>query len=254
MGNNCCSSRGNNIKTSQIGISEPEITLVLRLSRIDPPITHPCVERYDWREISQFLKANNYNVDAAFESILDDINWRIDNLPITKEQHSDILITREIFVFRHDVKNHPVIVIRPFYSDTQPMSLNFCLYLTYFFENIQPSLKGFKRKITLLIDFNNNLLNENAISVIWGFMKEHYPNRIFQILVIQASIVRLPEESRAILRKIPTLSIFDSNFKANIIKFIDPENLMEEYGGLRQYYFKGNDDGVLPQKNISNQI
>lgn len=77
-------------------------------------------------------------------------------------------------------------------------------------------------------------------------MESHYPNRISQILIVQTNLDNLSEKSRNRLRRIKKLNIFDSTFRTNILKFIDPENLMSEYGGLKTYFFKGADYGQLP--------
>jgi|688.fasta_scaffold2777257_1 hypothetical protein len=68
----CCSQREKQLTTMGTLLSD-ETRLAKRLSQLDPPIKHPVIKRYDWSEIGKFLEEAEYNEDAAFRNILEDI-------------------------------------------------------------------------------------------------------------------------------------------------------------------------------------
>lgn len=68
----CCSQREK--PPSSIGsLLNNETRLAMRLSQLEPPIKHSVIKRYDWSEISKFLEEAEFNEDAAFRNILEDI-------------------------------------------------------------------------------------------------------------------------------------------------------------------------------------
>lgn len=68
----CCSQREKQLSSMGSLLNE-ETQLAMRLFNLNPPIKHPVIKRYDWSEIRKFLEEAEFNEDAAFRNILEDI-------------------------------------------------------------------------------------------------------------------------------------------------------------------------------------
>lgn len=237
-----CCSRGNELLTKK-SITSAEEQLALRLLSLEPSIDHNIIQTYTWKRLRKFLKANKYNVELSLKAVVSDINWKIKHLPISFERWQSILKTKRIFLFEKDSQEHPVVVIKPCHP-LKDFIASCCDFLAYFIENIQPSI-SLKNKLCLLVDFQEGPLEKSVVLEINEFMHKHYPCKLKHILVVKSKIDSLTLSDRSALRELPHLKIFKSDFKKYLFEYIEVDNLLSEYGGLRQYFFQGNTYGQL---------
>lgn len=67
--------------------------------------------RYTYDEIQKFLKESNNDVDAAFNQIRFDMDWRSKNIPVLIEDLKRVWSMKNIFVFGRDINGRYVVYV-----------------------------------------------------------------------------------------------------------------------------------------------
>lgn len=122
----------------------------------------------------------------------------------------------------------PVLVIK------SSATLSACSeFLLHHFENKLSS------RVTLLLDAENSLPNALILSL-FTFFSQHYPERLHRLIVIRADLRALTHELKDQFRPFRRqLQICTEPYQATLTRFIPPERLLFDYGGLRKYRYDG---------------
>lgn len=243
MGNDCCKTREKEeVRTywaflrpaAQLSLSRRSAieALLQRLSLVSPPIRHPVLFRYDLVEVRRFLKMCDYHVGRAQEALLADLvrprqRWRSKKPPASQELAA-ARRTKHVFFFETDFDQVPVLVVKG-----NP-TLSACS------EVLQHHLDSkLCSKVTVLLDADNSLPCALVLGL-FSFFAHHYPGRLHRILVVRADLDSLTVEIRTRLRPFRRqLHICTQSYQETLTRYIPPERLLFEYGGLRKYRYDG---------------
>lgn len=233
MGSDCCKNREKELAFSIVKQPRAKVAgftaaekLLQRLAHTSPPIRHPVLFRYDLGEVLRFLHVCNYDLKQAEQAILADLRWRIKRPP-SPHLLSQTRNTRQVFFFETDFEQIPVLVVKG-------VMLDAC------FEVLHEQLdKAYSSYVTVLLDADNALPVELMLGLL-SFFRQHYPRRLRRLLVVRANVSELCTAQREQLRSFHRiLHIFAANYQRALQRYIPPERLLHEYGGLRKYSYSG---------------
>lgn len=243
MGNDCCKAREKGELLTSWAFLRPATQLPLsrrsaieallqRLSLVSPPIRHPVLFRYDLVEARRFLKMCDYHVGRAQEALLADLvrirqRWR-SKKPLASQELAAARKTKQVFFFETDFDQVPVLVVKG------NSTFSACSEVLQY--HLDSKLCS---RVTVLLDADNSLPYALILGL-FSFFTQHYPSRLHRILVVRADLNSLTVEIRAKLRPFRRqLHICTQSYQETLTRYIPPERLLYEYGGLRKYRYDG---------------
>ena len=268
MGNDCCRTRdksepffGNSQPwdsrslTPSISSSDkrqPVVEAFLRqLALTSPAVRHPAIFRYDLVEVIRFLRVCLYEVEKAYVALLSDLvsviqRWRIKK-PTSISELMTILRTKHLFFFETDFEEVPVLVVK----HAGLVSAESCYVLVrHYFDSVLVKSEHAKDSVTVLMDCAGGALPESLVLGLFGFFHCHYPERLHRVLVIRADLDSLTPETRTRLRPHRRrVRICTAEYQSTLLRFIPPERLLFEYGGMRKFQPDGVGLGRLPTRS-----
>ena len=94
-------------------------------------------------------------------------------------------------------------------------------------------------RVTVLLDADGSLPYMLVLGL-FSYFAQHFPGRLHRILVVRADLNLLTEEIKTQLRPFRRqLHICTQHYQETLARFIPPERLLFEYGGLRKYRYDG---------------
>ncbi|CDW78503.1 UNKNOWN [Stylonychia lemnae] len=226
-------------------------------------IQYQGVQRYDFSEIRRFLQQSNFNQQIAARKIIQDITWRKATLPVKSISLVNIIRSQSAVNFGHDRDECPTLILKPNKSiqNEQVTIGDVCTskqvtpqcyqkYLINTFETLLPMKvrkEGLQNKLSILIDLDQGSFRLDIFEIIEELITNHYPERLNKIYVVNINLknikIQVQQKFQQKFYK-KHLLLFDDNFKQNLIKFFDPQQLFVDYGG----YMPSTENGFQIQK------
>eukprot|EP00347_Sterkiella_histriomuscorum_P018513 403345224 len=231
------------IKTLQLLVSECQRTRV----HVEN------VQRYDFTEIRKYLKISNYNHQIAARKILTNIVWRNKLLPIRFGDLLALINSQKVLLQGIDKDLCPIVYFKPNFDAHSHKNVSnnnseqkrdkfigakhYMMYLTNIMDQILPIMHlqgGITNKLTILIDLQNEEFRLDLFELIEDLALNHFPDRLNKVFVININIQTITQQvqqkfQQKFFKK--NILLFDENYKVNLLKFIDRDELREENGG-----------------------
>jgi len=136
--------------------------------------------------------------------------------------------TKQIFFFETDFDQVPVLVVKG------SPSLSACSEVLQY--HLDSKLCS---RVTVLLDADG-FLPYMLVLGLFSYFAQHYPGRLHRVLVVRADLNSLTDEIKTRLRPFRRqLYICTQHYQETLARFIPPERLLFEYGGLRKYLYDG---------------
>eukprot|EP00026_Physarum_polycephalum_P015386 Phypoly_transcript_16053.p1 GENE.Phypoly_transcript_16053~~Phypoly_transcript_16053.p1 ORF type:complete len:251 (+),score=47.87 Phypoly_transcript_16053:103-855(+) len=147
--------------------------------------TDPCLRRY--------LRARDYNVDAAHTMLVNSLKWRNEFKPhlITTQEIAPVLALDTMFMSGMDKKNRPIIYVMPGQFNPNSVELR-VKYMVWMLEYAISKMEGDVEQVVLIMDFSDygsrakSPDSRQAAQQCLQILQNHYPERLGAAYIINS--------------------------------------------------------------------
>eukprot|EP01135_Chromosphaera_perkinsii_P006008 Nk52_evm3s379 gene=Nk52_evmTU3s379 len=215
------------------------------------PNERKAFESFEDSLLVRFIIARDYNIDKATDMFQKYVEWRktfqphkLDLRALSSEHQKG-----SVYFHRFDKNMQPCVVLH--IAKNVPENTDkdiFLKLIVYYVERaIKLSPMEANGRFTLLVDFKGLSLSNNDLGStkdLFALLASYYPERLGSCFLVEAPWV-FNAVWYAIKNVLPPKTVQKISFikkKTNLLKFFEPENLQQCFGGKSAYTFKWDKD------------